>query len=55
MPWSAKARELLQRHYAPVGADGVAALEAVIEAVIKSPAASSIGETYRHRLERLRT
>src|SRR5260370_31368115 len=26
MPWSAKARELLQRQYAPVGAAGVASL-----------------------------
>ena len=54
MPWSAKARELLQRQYAPVGAAGVAALEAVIEAVSHSPAASGMAEAYRHRLERLR-
>jgi len=54
MPWSAKARELLQRQYAPVGAAGVAALEAVIEAVNQSPAASGMADTYRQRLERLR-
>lgn len=54
MPWSAKARELLQRQYAPVGAAGVAALEAVIEAVTESATASGIAERYRHRLERLR-
>jgi protein phosphatase len=54
MPWSAKARELLQRQYAPVGAAGVAALEAVIEAMIQSPAASGMAETYRQRLERVR-
>jgi protein phosphatase len=54
MPWSAKARELLQRQYAPVGAAGVAALEAVIDAMTQSPAASGMAEAYRHRLERLR-
>jgi protein phosphatase len=54
MPWSAKARERLQRQYAPVGAAGVAALEAVIEAVSHSPAASGMADAYRHRLERLR-
>ncbi|HEY1755500.1 MAG TPA: polynucleotide kinase-phosphatase [Bryobacteraceae bacterium] len=54
LPWSAKARELLQQQYAPVGAAGVAALEAVIEAVGQSPAASGMAETYRHRLECLR-
>ena len=53
MPWSAKARELLQRQYAPVGAAGVAALEAVIEGVIQSPPASGMADAYRHRLERL--
>ncbi len=54
MPWSAKARELLQKQYAPVGAAGVAALEAVIEALIQSPSASGMTEKSRHRLERLR-
>jgi len=54
MPWSAKARELLQRQYAPVGAAGVAALSAVIEALTQSPAASGMAETYRHRLDCLR-
>ena len=54
MPWSAKARELIQRQYAPVGAAGVASLEAVIEAIGQSPAASGLAENYGHRLERLR-
>jgi protein phosphatase len=54
MPWSAKARELLQRQYAPVGAAGLAALDAAIEALTHSPAASAMVDTYRHRLERLR-
>ena len=54
MPWSAKARELIQRQYAPVGAAGVASLEAAIEAIDQSPAASGLAENYRQRLERLR-
>src|SRR6185312_15715009 len=54
MPWSAKARELIQRQYAPVGAAGVASLEAAIEAIDQSPAACGLAETYRHRLGRLR-
>jgi protein phosphatase len=33
MPWSAKARELIQRQYAAVGAAGVASLEAVIKVI----------------------
>lgn len=53
MPWSAKARELLQRQYAPVGAAGVASLEAVVDALKQSPAAAGMTEIYEHRLERL--
>ncbi len=53
MPWSAKARELIQRQYAPVGAAGVASLEAAIEAIKKSPAASSMCIAFEHRLTRL--
>jgi protein phosphatase len=53
MPWSAKARELLQRQYAPVGAAGVASLEAVVHALKQSPAATGMAEIYEHRLERL--
>lgn len=33
MPWSAKAQELLQKQYAPVGAAGVATLQAEVDAV----------------------
>jgi protein phosphatase len=53
MPWSAKARELLQRQYAPVAAAGVASLEAVVNALKRSPAATDMAPTYEHRLERL--
>jgi len=54
MPWSAKARDLLQRQYAPVAAAGVAALEAAIEAMSQSPAASGMAGAYRLRLESVR-
>ncbi|MBI1792159.1 MAG: polynucleotide kinase-phosphatase [Acidobacteria bacterium] len=54
MPWSAKARELLQRQYAAVGAAGVGSLESVVAAMEQSPAAAGMLETYRQRLERLR-
>ena len=54
MPWSAKARELIQRQYAAVGAAGVASLEAVARAVEQSPAAAPLAEKYRERLELLR-
>jgi protein phosphatase len=54
MPWSAKARELLQRQYAPVGAAGVASLEAVVNALKQSPVAAGMIEIYEHRLHRLR-
>jgi protein phosphatase len=54
MPWSAKARELLQRQYAPVGAAGVASLEAVVEALRRSPAAAHFAEPYERRLRRVR-
>ena len=54
MPWSAKARELLQRQYAPVGAAGVTALAAVIELLGQSPAASHLSAGYVHRLERVK-
>ena len=54
MPWSAKARELLQRQYAPVGATGVASLEAVIKVVEQSPVAAGFSQIYSQRLDRLR-
>jgi protein phosphatase len=54
MPWSAKAQELIQRQYAPVGAAGVASLEAVIDALDQASAASDLAENYRHRLARLK-
>lgn len=54
MPWSAKARELLQRQYAPVGAAGVASLQAVIEVVEQSPVAAGFSQIYSQRLDRLR-
>jgi protein phosphatase len=52
MPWSAKARELLQRQYAPVAAAGVASLQATIMALSQSAAASSMCEAFEHRLGR---
>jgi protein phosphatase len=54
MPWSAKARELIQRQYASVGAAGVASLAAVVEATDQSPAAAGLTEAYRQRLELLK-
>jgi protein phosphatase len=54
MPWSAKARELIQRQYAAVGAAGVASLEAAIQAIGQCPAANGLSEAYGLRLERLR-
>jgi len=53
MPWSAKARELIQRQYASVGAAGVASLTAVVAALDQSPAAASLATGYRDRLELL--
>jgi hypothetical protein len=54
MPWSAKARELIQRQYAAVGAAGVASLEAVLKVVQNSPAAAGMAQTYSERLDRVR-
>jgi len=54
MPWSAKARELIQRQYAAVGAAGVTSLEAVVSAMQQSPAAVQLSPVYERRLERLR-
>ena len=54
MPWSAKARELIQRQYAAVGAAGVASLEAAIEVIEQSPAAAGFASVYSQRLQRLR-
>lgn len=54
LPWSAKARELLERQYAAVGAAGFGALSAVVEALASSPAAAGLRDGYARRLERLR-
>lgn len=54
MPWSAKARELIQRQYAAVGAAGVASLEAVFKVIEQSPAAAGLAQSYSRRLDRLR-
>jgi protein phosphatase len=53
MPWSAKARELIQRQYAAVGAAGVASLSAVLDAIQRSPAAGDLLKTYEPWLGRL--
>src|SRR5882724_12619930 len=54
LPWSAKARELIQRQYAAVGAAGVASLEAAIKVMEQSPAATGLSQAFGQRLERLR-
>src|SRR5262249_12990138 len=54
MPWSAKARELIQRQYAAVGAAGIASLEAVLTHVEASPAAAGLAESYGARLDHVR-
>jgi protein phosphatase len=54
MPWSAKARELIQRQYAAVGAAGIASLEAVIKVVQASPAAAGMAQIYTERLDLVR-
>jgi len=53
MPWSAKARELIQRQYASVGAAGVNSLAAAVEALAHSPAAKEFTLPYEQRLERV--
>lgn len=50
MPWSAKARELLQRQYAPVGAAGLQSLGAVLEVLQQSPPAAHLIHAYEKRL-----
>jgi protein phosphatase len=55
MPWSAKARELIQRQYAAVGAAGVASLTAAIHHLRQSPApACEMRAHYEQRLGDLR-
>jgi protein phosphatase len=54
MPWSAKARELIQCQYAAVGAAGTASLEAACRAIGQSPAAAGMSQVYGRRLDRLR-
>ena len=53
MPWSAKARELIQRQYASVGVAGVRSLTAVVEAIRQSPAAAELEAPYQRRLARV--
>jgi protein phosphatase len=53
MPWSAKARELIIQQYASVGAAGVAALTAAVQALQRSPAAAHLAEPYQRRLQRV--
>ena len=55
MPWSMKAKELLQRQYAPAGAAARSGLAAAIDALAQTSAAdseiSTILERYRQRAE----
>lgn len=53
MPWSAKARELIQRQYAAVGAAGITSLTAVVEAIEQSAVATGFAPSYRQRLRRV--
>lgn len=53
MPWSAKARDLLERQYAAVGAAGVASLTTARDAVRNSPAAAGLLARYDERLASL--
>jgi len=53
MPWSAKARELIQRQYAAVGAAGVTSLEAVVSAMPTKSRRVQLSPVYERRLERL--
>lgn len=54
MPWSAKARELIQRQYAAVGAAGLASLESVVNVTGQSPVAAEFTATYQQRLDYVR-
>lgn len=54
MPWSAKARELLERQYAPVAAAGIASLSAAAAALEQSSAAAHFAPRYNERLASLR-
>lgn len=54
MPWSAKARELLERQYAAVGASGETALSAACGALSQSPAANALLAGFEQRLNRLK-
>jgi len=54
MPWSAKARELIQRQYAAVGAAGEASLDAVVRLTQQSAATAGLAAAYQARLDRVR-
>jgi protein phosphatase len=55
MPWSAKAQELLQRQYAPVGNAGVRALQAekdfIAKAMLRVPGLESLATQTTERLD----
>lgn len=53
MPWSAKARELLQRQYAAVAAAGIATSSAAVEALKQCPPAGDLLQAQVRRLGRL--
>ncbi len=54
MPWSAKARELIERQYASVASAGEHSLTAAVAALAMSAAARDLGSAYRQRLELLK-
>ncbi|HZO57535.1 MAG TPA: polynucleotide kinase-phosphatase [Bryobacteraceae bacterium] len=53
MPWSAKARELIQQQYAAVGAAGETALTSALHAIAQSPAAGHLRDRFSERLDRV--
>ena len=53
MPWSAKARELIQRQYASVAAAGENSLSEAIKALEQCPGVSDLVPRYKQRLQRL--
>lgn len=54
MPWSAKARELIQQQYAPVATAGENSLSTAIKAIEQSPAMRDLAPQFRLRLQRLK-
>jgi polynucleotide kinase-phosphatase len=54
LPWSLKARSLIEQQYAPTGAAGLAGLTAAVEALRHAPAAAALLARFEGRLARVR-